>query len=75
MNDEAGVEWLRDGEGGRYLQAHVGQDGSLHIGGHDPSGAEVLGSPVGYEWFEEIDAIHLGRLVELLDGSSGDKGR
>jgi hypothetical protein len=49
----------------RHLSAWMGDDGTLHIDGHDLG----FSSPTGddeYEWFITYDAIHVPAVRELL---------
>ena len=56
----------------RFLDAYLDEAGNLHIDGQDLGPGTSLVSDDGeYEWFQELQAADLPRLVEALGGAPG----
>jgi len=57
-----------DGEDHRYLDAHLDQEGNLHLDGQDLGpGTSPVSSDGEYEYFKEIVATDIPALLALLD--------
>jgi hypothetical protein len=57
-----------DGEDHRYLDAHLDQDGNLHLDGQDLGpGTAPVSSDGEYEYFKAIAAADIPALLALLD--------
>lgn len=63
----------RTGRDRRFLWAWLDGQGNLHIDGQDlgPGTSSVSGDGE-YEWFSEIAAADVPRVVALLDGDPGE---